>query len=117
MYDRDDARWRSDREFVAALAALGRDRSARAVVIRTGATSAARRRTARLVRATHVYVVLGSDHAHRINRRRRADAARTVAGVRTWFARFDRADHVQQFPGWEHVELPAAPAPPTSEPW
>ena len=104
VFDRDDPRWTSDRHFDAALSALGRSRDARAVVIRSGATRAAREATARQVGATHIYAILGEDHARRIANRGRADARQTVAGVRYWFDRFD--GDVEEFPGWESVIPP-----------
>lgn len=103
LYDRDDAQWTSDRQFAAALVRLGRDPHARAVVIRSGATSSARARTAATIRATHVYLVPGEDHARRIALRGRADRDRTIAAVARWWDRYDRADRVPDFPGWAAV--------------
>lgn len=57
VYDRDDAHWTSDRHFRAALANLGRSPVAKAVVIRAGATRAARARASALVGATDVKVL------------------------------------------------------------
>ena len=113
IYDRDEPQWTSDRHFGAALSALGRDPRARAVVIRSGATSTARATAARQVGATHVYVITGTDHASRITTRGRADRERTIAGVTRWLERTDRADGVPDFPGWGVVLGSAG----TSEDW
>lgn len=54
VYDRDDPQWRgSEQAFVSALRTL----PARAVVIRAGATLAARHRTARRIGATEIQVL------------------------------------------------------------
>ncbi|NUR09343.1 MAG: hypothetical protein HOQ45_20360 [Nocardioidaceae bacterium] len=105
VYDRDDPHWTGERQFTTALAALGHDPHARAVVIRSGATSSARAKAAQLVLATHVYLltedatVLG----HRVARRGRADKQATLAAIGTWFDQHDRDDDVPDFPGWDAV--------------
>lgn len=113
VYDRDDPHWHNDRAFTAALTQLGRDPNARAVVIRSCATSADRARVAAQVRATHVHLILGDHHAARITRRGRADRDRTIAGVTRWLARHDRQDGVTDFPGWPAILGTGA----TSEDW
>lgn len=102
VYDRDDICWSSDRQFKEALDELGRRPRAQAVVIRSGATSTARRRVAEQVRATHVFVLLEPLEVleHRVRVRGRADMVRTLMGIRRWYERFDRDDGVQRFPGW-----------------
>lgn len=108
VYDRDDPEWTSERHFAAALESLARNPSAQAVVIRTGATSAARARAANMVNATEVYLLMASESElrRRLARRGRADRVATVAGVATWFARFDRDDGVRAFPGWPDTATP-----------
>ncbi|MFJ4168506.1 hypothetical protein ACIPY3_03240 [Paenarthrobacter sp. NPDC089714] len=108
VFDRDDRQWSSEKQFTEALAALSSDRRARAVVIRTGATSAARAKAAQLVAATHVYLLTADQNelTNRIRQRDRADKVNTLVGVRTWFERFDRADGVRDFPGWSGVHEP-----------
>ena len=108
VYDRDDATWHSDREFVDALERLGHARRARAVVIRSGATTSARASAAHLVAATHVFVMLSPPAVlkERIRGRGRDDLVRTLAGVDRWYARFDRADGVRDFPGWDAAMEP-----------
>ncbi|MCW3766456.1 hypothetical protein OCL88_08215 [Paenarthrobacter sp. PAE-2] len=108
VFDRDDPQWSSEKQFTEALTALGKDRRAQAVVIRTGATSAARAKAAQLVAATHVYLLTSDQNelAHRIRQRDRADKVNTLVGVRTWFERFDRADGVRDFPGWSAIHEP-----------
>ena len=106
VYDRDDPEWSSEKQFAAALAGLARVPDARAVVIRSGATSSARAKSARLVAASHVFVMpLPSlqELGHRIARRDRADKIRGLASVRAWFRSFDQADGVATFPGWDAI--------------
>jgi hypothetical protein len=102
VYDRDDSQWQSERQFTDALATLGRDPSARAVVIRSAASSSARARWAKLVRATHIFVVLlpPDECLRRVRNRGRADMVRGLASVPKWFAAFDNSDGVQIFSGW-----------------
>lgn len=104
-YDRDDPHWDNDQHFTAALDQLGRTPNARAVVIRSGATSAARQRTTRQVGATHTYLILAThdELGRRITQRNRADKARTLAGVTTWWNRHDNNDHTPTFPGWHTI--------------
>jgi hypothetical protein len=109
VFDRDDVQWRGDREFSDALDRLGRSPSARAVVIRSGASSSARSATARQVGATAVFVLLLPPDVlkDRVRARRRGDLVHTLAGVDRWFARFDRDDGVRDFPGsWPEALAP-----------
>lgn len=105
VWDRDDAQWTSEKQFTDALAALASDPHARAVVIRTGATSSARIRAAALIGATHTYLLTGDEAelARRVAHRDRGDRVATLAAIRTWFARHDRDDEVADFPGWDAV--------------
>lgn len=105
VFDRDDPRWRSEAEFRAALRALGATPGARAVVIRAGASSTARRAAARLVGATHVYLLTERREVlkRRLVERRRADWRGTILGVDRWLEQYDRHDRVPDFPGWERV--------------
>lgn len=105
VYDRDDPRWLSERQFMAALRRLASDPGARAVVIRTGATSSARARARALVGATHCFVLVEPRDVlrERVRERRRADFVQGIASIDRWFAAFDREDGVQVFPGWEAV--------------
>lgn len=107
VFDRDDVQWTSERRFRAALAAVGRDQGARAVVIRAGATSSARAKAGQLVRATHGYLLdPGADTCtRRVRARRRADLVHGVRAVSTWYTGHDRIDRV---PAWSgEVEQPA----------
>lgn len=110
VYDRDDARWRGEADFTAALAALAVDSSARAVVIRAAATSSARARAAALTGATHTYLLTASadELARRVVRRGRADAQQGLAAIGTWFDRHDVDDHVPTFPGWDAITTTTA---------
>ena len=105
VFDRDDARWESERHFTAALRALADNPVARAVVIRTGATSSARRRARELVRATHCFVLVEPADVlrERVRERRRADFVRGLASIDRWFEVFERDDGVPFFPGWDLV--------------
>lgn len=118
VYDRDDPHWPGEREFTAAIGQLATDRTARAVVIRTAATASARAKAAALVGATHVYVLTApqDELMRRVAHRGRADRVRTVAGIRRWLEDFDRADGVQDFPGWP-VALASAQLGVTSTDW
>lgn len=116
VFDRDDARWRSDAEFTMALERVGAAAQIRAVVIRSGATSSARAKAAHLVGATHTFViVLPRDVlVERVQRRGRGDRVRTLAGIDRWLARYERHDGVQDFPGWDQALAPDLGA---SSPW
>ncbi|MFJ2297377.1 AAA family ATPase [Oerskovia paurometabola] len=116
VFDRDDARWHSEAQFRAALRVIGTDPGARAVVIRAGATSTARARSALMTRATHGYVLdPGVDVCTvRVRARRRAGFVREVRGVSIWYGTFDRTDRVPPWrgviddvSGWTPVRLDA----------
>ena len=103
VFDRDDPQWQSERQFTDALRALGRDPSAQAVVIRSGASSSARARWSRMVAATHVFMVMASpaECVRRVRERGRDDLRSGVAAVPRWFESFDDRDGVRLFPGWD----------------
>lgn len=117
VFDRDDPQWASEQHFTTTIARLADDPHARAVVIRSGATSAARARTRSLVNATHVLVMLADrqELVNRIKQRGRDDRVQTIAGVKTWLNRFDRNDGVPSFDGWSRIEEPNLGV--TSEEW
>ena len=119
VYDRDDPEWQSEKHFTTKLADLAKDPRARAVVIRSGATSSARMRAAKLTGATHVFVVLAEPKVcqQRVIERGRADRIRGVASVPRWFADFDRMDGVKDFPGWAEIEGASLALGNTSEEW
>lgn len=108
IYDRDDPQWSSEHQFTEAMSRLADDPKAKAVVIRSGASSSARAKAARMVNATHIFVMTAerSELIRRITHRDRSDKVRTIAGVDTWFARFDQDDAVSRFPGWDAVREP-----------
>jgi shikimate kinase len=117
VYDRDDQRWTSEQQFTSALAKLATDPNAQAVVIRTGATSTSRDKAAALVSATHTFL-LNAERDELVNRvlqRGRSDKVKTIAGIRSWFERFDRDDRVPSFPGWSEIHKPDLGA--VSEDW
>lgn len=105
VYDRDDPQWQDDTHFSWALDQLGRTPLARAVVIRSGATSAARARTIRQVGATHAYLMAVPQDlaAHRVTQRNRGDKTITLAGITAWWTRYDDHDQTPAFPGWTGI--------------
>lgn len=119
VYDRDDAQWISDAHWNAELTKLGRAVDAQAVVIRSGATSSARARTARLIAATHMFVLLvpRDELRRRVRDRGREDMVRTLMGIDQWMTRFDRDDDVPDFLGWHVIGTPAEQQGITSTDW
>lgn len=118
VYDRDDPEWVSEKHFTSKLAELAHDPQARAVVIRSAATSSARAKARQLVAATATYVVLADPKVcrDRVIQRGRDDMVRGAAAVGRWFESFDRADGIQDFPGWPAV-FAAATTGITSREW
>lgn len=119
VYDRDDDHWTGEAHFRSALRRLARDRAARAVVIRSGATSNARAAAAELMGATHTFLLV-EDAAvlrDRIRRRHRADMVATLIAVDTWLTRFDRRDGCPPFAGWAALDAPADAPGATSTDW
>lgn len=119
VYDRDDPHWLSESHWTSELTKLGRAAAAEAVVIRSCATSSARTRTARLVAATHTFVVLASrdELRRRVRDRGREDMVRTLMGIDQWFTRFDRDDGVPDFLGWHTLGMDAEQQGVTSTDW
>lgn len=107
LYDRDDARWTSEKQFTDALARLARNPRAHAVVIRSGASSSARAKAAHLMGATHTYLITlpARELSHRVAHRNRADVRNGLASINTWIRDHDRDDHVPDFPGWENIPM------------
>lgn len=108
VYDSDDPHWADQATFRRAIAGLATDPHAKAVVIRSSASSKTRKRNAALIGATHVFVMMADERelARRIQHRGRPTARHEIAGVRSWFEGFDRADGVQDFPGWDRIDQP-----------
>lgn len=105
IFDRDDPKWSGEGEFRAALRRIAADPHARAVVIRSGATSSARWTARRLVGATHCYLLRVDERTARgrVQARERSDKVRVLAGLPKWYADFDHVDQVEGFPGWQTV--------------
>lgn len=107
IYDRDDAIWAAGGEqaFRQALDTLGHNPTARAIAIRSGATSNARRTTIRQTNATHAYLVLADPaQCHQQARhRRRADVRHSHGAIEKWFATFDHHDGMPTWPGWDLI--------------
>ncbi len=116
VYDRDDERWSSEAEFAEALRLLGQDPDARAVVVRTGATSSARARIAKLVNATACRLIAADERTlrARIAKRGRSDAMETSVGVKRWFDAFDDADGIRAFTTWDDAMSFSAETKPTN---
>jgi len=100
VFDRDDPQWTGERAFVLALAALAGDDSARAVVIRSGATAERRLQAADLCAATEVEVLVPPPDVcrDRVRARRRHDWQRSLAGVGKWFDEYSEDGHVGPVP-------------------
>jgi hypothetical protein len=112
-YDRDDPQWKPHGEsfFRRGISRLADDPNAQAVIIRSGATSSARRRTIGEVNATHAFLIL-TDPAtchYRVGHRRREDQRYSQAAIDTWYAKLDRKDQLPEWPGSWDAAL-AAPA-------
>lgn len=101
VFDRDDAHWHGhEAQFRAGLRALGQDPVARAVVIRTGATSTARAKAAVMVRPTHGYLLDPGPDACAVRVRARGrDLVIGLRGVSSWYGAHDRTDRVPLWPG------------------
>lgn len=117
VYDQDDPKW-TPKTLSAALAALRRDPLAGAVVIRSGATSTARHKAARVVGATHCYILdPGQDTCmSRVKARGRSDYRGEIQGILRWYATHDRADRARDFPGWHDLDPASQPPPPPDTP-
>ena len=105
IFDRDDDKWASEHAFREALANVGANPFARAVVLRSGASSSARAKTMTACAATHAYLLVESRSvlAARVSARGRDDKAITLMAIGQWFDQFDRRDGVEDFPGWQAV--------------
>lgn len=93
LFDRDEQRWVSEKQFREALKKIGRRGDARAVVIRSGATRSARAKAAGMVRATEVVVL---ETPREICRRRVVarnrqppPVATQLAAVDSWWRRYE----------------------------
>lgn len=91
VYDTDDGKWSGEREFRQALRTLARRSTAQAVVIRAGATRAARAKAGAMCRATET-IVLDTDAEtciRRIASRKRPTARREIAAVADWWRKHE----------------------------
>lgn len=111
VYDRDDPQWTSEAQFRQAIGHLAHDPDARAVVIRTAATSSARAKWRAATQATHCYrVTIDRDEsARRIRDRGRATWKRELASLTQWWERHDTGDGVRPFPGWDNLGPASTP--------
>jgi hypothetical protein len=119
VYDRDDHCWTSESDFIQAIASLALNPEARAVVIRSGASSTARAKAIELTNATHAYLITADSRelGRRVATRGRSDKIRTLAGIKTWFGDHDRDDHIEDFPGWGCLGESALPKRTKSRDW
>src|SRR6266581_2363166 len=118
VYDRDDPEWGQDEtRFRPALKALGRDPSARAVVIRAGTTEAARNNHRLMVQATHAWMVwvdIGTAHS-RV--KQRARDPKDHVNVVNWYAHYDHGMDAPMWPGsWDAALAEPAITPITPPP-
>ena len=111
VYDRDDPQWDSEAAFRQAISQVGHDPDARAVVIRTAATTSARAKWRAIAQATHCYRVPYDidECARRIRTRARPTWRRELAALRQWLDRADTTDHVPDFPGWDNLGPASTP--------
>jgi hypothetical protein len=99
VYDRDDAKWSSEREFRSALVRIGRNRRARAVVIRSGASRSARGKSIALVDPTEVRVIETPLSVCIRNIRSRGRNIRTdAAAAKSWWRRYEPGEPVMPPP-------------------
>ena len=113
VYDRDVPPWRTAGEtvFRGALEQIRLDDEARAVIVRTGATTRARQQTLERVRATHAWLMLtpAEECRTRARARARGPVRRDYAAIGKWWAAYDHGDDVPTWPGsWPDLE--AAPS-------
>ena len=97
VFDRDDPGWRNEAHFVAAIKQAALQPNAQAVVIRSGASVATRKRTATIIKATQT-ILLDTDPdtcIRRVLQRGRPTAQREIAAVRKWWAQH-RKDQAAQ---------------------
>ena len=119
VFDRDDEQWTSEAQFREALRAIGATPGARAVVIRAGASSSARRKAAEMIGATHTFLMTQTrdELVRRIRHRGRGDALGTLRGIDRWFDSFDDADGVARFVSWAALDIDPTRIAVTSTDW
>ena len=119
VFDRDDEQWTSEAQFREALQAVGQTRGARAVVIRTAATSSARRATAEMIGATHTLLLMRprDELMRRVRQRDRGDMVGTLRGIDRGFETFDDFDSVPRFISWRALDAEPPRAAVTSTDW
>ena len=105
VFDRDDEGWLGEKHFRSAIEELRDMEDARAVVIRSAAGSHSRRKWARLVGATHTFLLWEEREvlAARVSRRGRADSRQSLAALNQWFDAFDHDDGCPVFRDWGAV--------------
>lgn len=107
VFDRDDEQWTSEAQFREALRAIGETPGARAVVIRAGATSSARRAAAEMIGATHTFLLTQprDELVRRVRSRGRGDALGTIRGIDRWHEAFDHLDQAPTFVAWSALDI------------
>lgn len=101
IFDRDESRWANEEAaFQRALAAIGTNPRAQAVVIRSGATASSRERWEQLLRPTDIIMLNPGRKEcerraqHRAREDRPGPIRSTMAAIANWFATHD--DGLQQ---------------------
>lgn len=95
VYDADDAEWHGHhgREFKAALRHIGRDKTARAAVIVSGATRSAREQAARTIDATEIETLIAPKETLKQRIKERKQTNQTIktqlAALEDWFKRHE----------------------------
>lgn len=95
VYDADDAQWNGHhgREYKAALRQIGRDKTARAAVIVSGATRSAREQAARTIDATEIETLIEPKETLKQRIKERKQKTQTMraqlAALEDWFKRHE----------------------------
>lgn len=91
VFDRDDAEWSSERQFVMAARQWCSRPAATAVIIRSGATRSARARAGDQFGATEHELILQPVEVlhHRVKHRGRADVVSSHRAIATWYRRYE----------------------------
>ena len=105
ILDWDDPQWTSRAQFTKAMRDIAANPHARAVIIRSGATTTARVRARRTARATHTFLVNTPEAVcrQRVIQRHRGDENQSLQGITGYFIAFDHNDNVAEFPGWNTI--------------
>ena len=99
VYDRDDPKWSGEREFRKALERVGRNRRARAVIIRSGASRSARGKSIALVDPTEVRLIATPlPECIRNVRSRGRNIRKDAAAAKTWWRTYEPGEPIMPPP-------------------